>query len=48
MAIFEQQPTKKVLLDDTEAVTCVIENWRTVNGHTVGFFKLVVINVMPL
>lgn len=36
MAIFEQQPAKKVLLDDTEAITCVIENWRKVNGHTVG------------
>ncbi|KAF5292333.1 hypothetical protein FQA39_LY03367 [Lamprigera yunnana] len=34
MAIFEQETTKKVLLDDTENVSCVIENWRTTNGHT--------------
>lgn len=38
MAIFEQQPAKKVLLDDTETITCIIENWRKVNGHTVGYF----------
>ncbi|KAF5300910.1 hypothetical protein FQR65_LT09073 [Abscondita terminalis] len=34
MAIFEQEKTKKVLLDDTESLSCVIENWRTVDGHT--------------
>ncbi|CAH0550760.1 unnamed protein product [Brassicogethes aeneus] len=34
MAIFEQQTVNKVLLDDTEPLTCVIENWRNVNGHT--------------
>jgi hypothetical protein len=35
MAIFERQPVKKVILDDTEPLSCVIENWRNVNGHTV-------------
>ncbi|XP_044264656.1 PX domain-containing protein kinase-like protein [Tribolium madens] len=34
MAIFEQQTVKKVVLDDTEPLSCVIENWRNVNGHT--------------
>ncbi|KAK4884313.1 hypothetical protein RN001_000584 [Aquatica leii] len=34
MAIFEQERTKKVLLDDTETLSCVIENWRTIDGHT--------------
>lgn len=43
MAIFEQQTAKKVLLDDTEAISCFIENWREVNGHTVSQFIVVVI-----
>ncbi|XP_018321403.1 PX domain-containing protein kinase-like protein [Agrilus planipennis] len=33
MAIFEQETAKKVLLDDTECLSCVIENWRNINGH---------------
>lgn len=34
MAIFEQERPKKVLLDDTEGLSCIIENWITVDGHT--------------
>ncbi|KAL1514230.1 hypothetical protein ABEB36_003518 [Hypothenemus hampei] len=34
MAIFERKFSKKVLFDDTEPVTCHIENWQNVNGHT--------------
>lgn len=37
MAIFEQKLAKKVLLDDTEALKCVIENYHNINGHTVGY-----------
>lgn len=40
MAIFEQERAKKVLLDDTESLSCVIENWRNTNGHTVGYLHL--------
>lgn len=36
MAIFEQQISRKVLLDDTEPITCQIENWQNVDGHTVS------------
>ena len=36
MALFEKRYTNKVLLDDTEKLTSVIENARTVDGHTVG------------
>lgn len=35
MAIFEKRYTNKVLLDDTEQLTSVIENARTIDGHTV-------------
>ncbi|XP_012284246.1 PX domain-containing protein kinase-like protein [Orussus abietinus] len=34
MAIFERRRTNKVLLDDTEVLSAVIENARTVDGHT--------------
>ncbi|XP_063988040.1 PX domain-containing protein kinase-like protein isoform X2 [Diachasmimorpha longicaudata] len=34
MALFEKKYTNKVLLDDTEKLTSVIENARTINGHT--------------
>ncbi|KAH0950162.1 hypothetical protein HN011_003199 [Eciton burchellii] len=34
MALFEKRYTNKVLLDDTEQLTSVIENARTINGHT--------------
>ncbi|CAH1959468.1 unnamed protein product [Acanthoscelides obtectus] len=34
MAIFEKQSSNKILLDDTEAIKCTIENWVAVNGHT--------------
>ncbi|KAL2735197.1 PX domain-containing protein kinase-like protein isoform X1 [Vespula squamosa] len=34
MALFEKRYTNKVLLDDTEKLTSVIENARTINGHT--------------
>jgi PX domain-containing protein kinase-like protein len=40
MAIFERQPVKKVILDDTEPLSCVIENWRNVNGHTEFVIKV--------
>ena len=35
MALFEKKYTNKVLLDDTEELTSVIENARTIDGHTV-------------
>lgn len=34
MAIFEKKIARKVLLDDTESLTCVIENYHNINGHT--------------
>ncbi|XP_043287055.1 PX domain-containing protein kinase-like protein isoform X2 [Venturia canescens] len=34
MALFERRYTNKVLLDDTEKLTSVIENARTIDGHT--------------
>ncbi|XP_015591207.1 PX domain-containing protein kinase-like protein isoform X2 [Cephus cinctus] len=34
MAIFEKKYTNKVLLDDTEKLTSVIENARNIDGHT--------------
>ncbi|KAI4467204.1 px serine/threonine kinase pxk [Holotrichia oblita] len=34
MAIFEKQASNKVLIDDTESISCVIENWFNTNGHT--------------
>ncbi|XP_067212547.1 PX domain-containing protein kinase-like protein isoform X3 [Linepithema humile] len=34
MALFEKKYTNKVLLDDTEQLTSVIENARTIDGHT--------------
>lgn len=37
MAIFEKKIARKVLLDDTESLTCVIENYHNINGHTVGY-----------
>lgn len=40
MAIFEKEISNKILLDDTEPLTCVIENWRTVNGHTEFILKV--------
>lgn len=35
MALFEKRYTNKVLLDDTEKLSSVIENARTIDGHTV-------------
>ncbi|ENN81392.1 hypothetical protein YQE_02208, partial [Dendroctonus ponderosae] len=35
MAIFEREISTKVLLDDTEPISCHIENWQNINGHTV-------------
>lgn len=29
-----------MLLDDTEPITCRIENWQNVNGHTVSINKV--------
>ncbi|XP_076260324.1 PX domain-containing protein kinase-like protein isoform X1 [Rhynchophorus ferrugineus] len=40
MAIFERQINKKVLLDDTEPITCQIENWQNVDGHTEFIIKV--------
>lgn len=40
MAIFEKEIPKKVLLDDTEPLICVIENWRNTNGHTEFVIKV--------
>ncbi|KAL3285767.1 hypothetical protein HHI36_000292 [Cryptolaemus montrouzieri] len=40
MAIFEKETTNKVLLDDTEPLTCSIENWKNVNGHTEFIIKV--------
>lgn len=40
MAIFEKETTNKVLLDDTESLSCTIENWKSVNGHTVSWIQL--------
>ncbi|XP_019699346.1 PX domain-containing protein kinase-like protein isoform X2 [Harpegnathos saltator] len=34
MALFEKRYTNKVLLDDTEQLMSVIENARTIDGHT--------------
>ncbi|XP_022907290.2 PX domain-containing protein kinase-like protein [Onthophagus taurus] len=34
MAIFEKRTANKVLIDDTESLSCVIENWFNTNGHT--------------
>ncbi|OAD59656.1 PX domain-containing protein kinase-like protein [Eufriesea mexicana] len=34
MALFEKRYTNKVLLDDTEKLTSVIENAKTIDGHT--------------
>uniref|UniRef100_A0AAR5QKD6 PX domain-containing protein kinase-like protein n=1 Tax=Dendroctonus ponderosae TaxID=77166 RepID=A0AAR5QKD6_DENPD len=34
MAIFEREISTKVLLDDTEPISCHIENWQNINGHT--------------
>ncbi|XP_044584602.1 PX domain-containing protein kinase-like protein isoform X3 [Cotesia glomerata] len=34
MALFERKYTNKVLLDDTETLVSVIENARTIDGHT--------------
>ncbi|XP_015172656.1 PREDICTED: PX domain-containing protein kinase-like protein isoform X1 [Polistes dominula] len=34
MALFEKRYTNKILLDDTEKLTSVIENARTIDGHT--------------
>ncbi|XP_032671347.1 PX domain-containing protein kinase-like protein isoform X2 [Odontomachus brunneus] len=34
MALFEKRYTNKVLLDDTEQLISVIENARTIDGHT--------------
>ncbi|KZC04957.1 PX domain-containing protein kinase-like protein [Dufourea novaeangliae] len=34
MALFEKRYTNKVLLDDTEKLISVIENARTIDGHT--------------
>lgn len=36
MAIFEREISSKVLLDDTEPISCHIENWQNINGHTVS------------
>lgn len=40
MAIFEREISQKVLLDDTEPITCQIENWQNVNGHTEFVLKV--------
>ncbi|XP_017769864.1 PREDICTED: PX domain-containing protein kinase-like protein [Nicrophorus vespilloides] len=40
MAIFEEEISKKVTLDDTEPITCHIENWKTTNGHTEFVIKV--------
>ncbi|XP_044744682.1 PX domain-containing protein kinase-like protein [Coccinella septempunctata] len=40
MAIFEKETSNKVLLDDTEPLSCTIENWKSVNGHTEFIIKV--------
>ncbi|XP_076386359.1 PX domain-containing protein kinase-like protein isoform X2 [Megachile rotundata] len=40
MALFEKRYTNKVLLDDTEKLTSVIENARTIDGHTEYVIKI--------
>lgn len=36
MAIFEKRLEQKVVLDDTEAITCTIETAQNIDGHTVS------------
>lgn len=36
MAIFERKFERKVLIDDTETLSCTIETFQTINGHTVS------------
>ncbi|XP_045476028.1 PX domain-containing protein kinase-like protein [Harmonia axyridis] len=40
MAIFEKETSNKILLDDTEPLSCIIENWKSVNGHTEFIIKV--------
>lgn len=36
MAIFEKKFERKITLDDTQSLSCVIETAQEVNGHTVS------------
>lgn len=36
MAIFEKKFERKITLDDTQSLSCVIETAQKVNGHTVS------------
>lgn len=36
MAIFEKKTPRKIYLDDTQPLTCVIENSQNIQGHTVS------------
>ncbi|CAB0041939.1 unnamed protein product [Trichogramma brassicae] len=40
MALFQQVYTNKVLLDDTQLLTCCIENARPIDGHTEYVIKV--------
>lgn len=35
MAIFEQKSERKITLDDTERITCLIETSQKIDKHTV-------------
>lgn len=36
MAIFEKKIERKITLDDTQSLSCVIETAQKVHGHTVS------------
>lgn len=38
MAIFERTSQTRAILDDTEKLTCVVENAQNINKHTVSSF----------
>lgn len=38
MAIFERKFERKITLDDTQSLSCVIETAQEVDGHTVSAF----------
>lgn len=36
MAIFERTSQTRAILDDTEKLTCIVENAQNINKHTVS------------
>lgn len=38
MAIFEKISQTKALIDDTEKLTCTVENAQNIDKHTVSIF----------